>query len=188
LFIREEDAMSRTIKALRLLVIGVFCTALLVLPVPRASAVSMTYDILLALIIVACLPLLEEANLPPASGVVADQLLTAVEGARAANIVGNSTAELTRLSKAIGAAQALMGMTAACDDCSDLRVTLQQIIGQAAVFKTRIVGASSTCNPNGIVQGNEQCDPLAIPSGCPASPTAATYCSDECRCEASIIP
>jgi hypothetical protein len=173
---------------LRVLSIGFLCSTLLLGPVPRASAVSVEYTVFLALIIVACLPLVNEADLPQGSGVVVDQLVTAAEGARAANIVGNSTAELTRLSKAIGAAQALMGMTAACDDCTDLRATLQQIIGQAAVLKTRIIGASGTCNPNGIVQPNEQCDPLAIPSGCSVSSTATSYCSDECRCEVSIIP
>ena len=180
--------MAKPSKTSRLLFTGFLCSALLVSPVPRASATAVEYTVWLALILVACLPLANEAGLPAGSDVVINQLTVAAEGARAANIVGNSTAELTRLSKAVGAAQALLGMTSACSDCGELRSVLQQIIGMAAVLKVRIVGASGTCNPNGIVQPNEQCDPLAIPSGCPISPTAATYCSDECRCEASIIP
>src|SRR6266700_5430218 len=168
--------------------VTLLCAALIALPIPRASAVSVEYPVLLALIIVVCLPLASEADLPQGSDVVINQLTLAAEGARAANIVGNSTAELSRLAKAIGAAQALMGMTSGCGDCGELRDVLQQIIGTAAVLKTRIVGASGTCNPNGIVSPNEQCDPLAIPSGCPVNATAATYCSDECTCQATISP
>jgi hypothetical protein len=126
-----------------------------------------------------------QVDLPPGSVVLFRQLQTALEGARAANIVGNPTAELSRLGKAIGASEALLGMTSACDACGRLEDTLQQVIGHLALLKANLVGVSSTCNPNGIVQPNEQCDPLAIPSGCPA---AATFCSDECRCEAPIAP
>ncbi len=132
--------------------------------------------------------MLERVDLPPGSQVVVNQLATSVEGARTANMVGNRVAELSRLSKAIGAAEALMGMTSDCDECGDLRDALQQIIGQAALLKTSAVGASGTCNPNGILQPNEQCDPLAIPSGCLINATAVTYCSDECRCEIAIVP
>jgi hypothetical protein len=177
--------MFKTSKSVRKL-IGLVCITLLIVPM-KAIAGLTEYSVVLALIAIIAISL-PQLNLSPAADVVVDQLSTAVEGARAANIVGNSTAELTRLSKAIGAAQALMGMTSACSDCSEVRDALQQIIGQAALLRTRIAGASGSCNPNGIVQTHEECDPLAIPSGCPASPTAVTYCSDECRCEVTIAP
>src|SRR5436190_6349392 len=175
-------------KRMRSLFTGFLSIALLVQPIPKASAVSLAeYPVLLVLILFLS-DAAAEAPIPPAWQTVAAQLQTAVEGAKAANVVGDSTTELTRLSKAIGAAQALIGMTASCGDCNELRNDLQKIIGLATLLRTRIVGASSTCGPNAIVQRNEQCDPLAVPTGCPTSPTAATYCSDECRCESSIIP
>jgi len=127
-----------------------------------------------------------DADLPPASQVVVNQLKTAAEGAQAANMVGNRVAELSRLSKAIGATEALLGMTSDCDECGDLKDVLQQIIGQAALLKTAAVGASGTCQPNGIIGPAEQCDPLAASTGCPVNTIELTYCSDECRCE--VVP
>jgi hypothetical protein len=187
-FIAREKIMSKTQRSPGAMLRVLLCAALLLTPVPRATATPVEYDILFALIIVVCLPALEAVDLPSGSAVVIDQLTTAIEGARAANIVGNTSAELSRLSKALGAVQALMGMTSSCSDCADARAALQQVIGQAALLKTRIIGASGSCNPNGIVQPNEQCDPLAIPSGCAISLTTVTYCSDECRCESTIAP
>ncbi len=181
--------MSKTIKPLRLLFTGVLCIAVLVLPVPKASATAVAdYSLLLVLILISLGDVLERVDLPPGSQVVVNQLATSVEGARTANLVGNRVAELSRLSKAIGAAEALMGMTSACGECGDLRDDLQQIVGQAALLKTRAVGTSGTCQPNGGIQPNEQCDPLAIPTGCPVNTTAVTYCSDECLCEIAIVP
>jgi len=180
--------MSKTIKPLRSLFIGFLCTALLFLPVPKASAASMVEYALLLVAVLLLAASAQDADLPPGSQVVINQLDLSVEGARAANLVGNRAAELSRLSKAIGAAEALMGMTSACGECGDLRDDLQQIIGQAALLKTQAVGASGTCNPTGILQPTEQCDPLAIPSGCPVNATAVTYCSDECTCQIAIVP
>lgn len=174
--------MSKTTKPLRILLTGFLCIALSILPVPKASAVSVEYPILFALILVAALTA-ADADLPQGSQVVINQLQTAAEGARAANMVGNRAAELSRLSKAIGATEALMGMTSDCDECGDLRDVLQQIIGHAALLKTAVVGVSGACQPNGIIGPNEQCDPLAAPTGCPVNTIELTYCSDECRCE-----
>jgi Flp pilus assembly pilin Flp len=179
--------MSKTMKPLRILLMGFLCIALSILPVPKASAVSVEYTVLLALIIVATIDV-SKSVLPQGSQVVINQLKTAAEGARAANMVGNRAAELSRLSKAIGATEALMGMTSDCDECGDLRDVLQQIIGHAALLKTSIVGASGTCQPNGIIGPNEQCDPLAIQTGCPVNTIEPTYCSDECRCELAPSP
>jgi len=177
--------MSKTMNPLRMSLTGFLCIALSILPVPKASAVSVEYPVLLALIIVVVVTS-TQSDLPQGSQVVINQLQTAAEGAPAANMVGNRVAELSRLSKAIGATEALMGMTSDCEECGDLRDTLQQIIGQAALLKTRAVGASGTCQPNGIIGPNEQCDPLAIQTGCPVNTIEPTYCSDECRCE--LVP
>lgn len=177
--------MSKTMKPLRILLMGFLCVALSILPVSKASAVSVEYPILFALILVAALTA-ADADLPQGSQVVINQLQTAAEGARAANMVGNRTAELSRLSKAIGATEALMGMTSDCDECGDLRDVLQQIIGYAALLKTSVVGASGTCQPNGIIGPTEQCDPLAVQTGCPVNTIELTYCSDECRC--ALVP
>jgi hypothetical protein len=181
--------MSKTMKPLRTLLSGFLCIALLVAPVPRASAATLAeYGALLVLIVVLIGPVSLQADLPEGWQVVVNHLDTAVEGARAANMVGNRLAELSRLSKAIGAAEALMGMTSDCDECGDLRDVLQQIIGQAALLKTSAVGASGTCQPNGIIGPTEQCDPLAASTGCPVNTIAPTYCSDECRCEIAPAP
>jgi len=181
--------MSKTMKPLRTLLGGLLCIALVVAPVPRASALSIDYAIVLALILLAVIDLTDaQSDLPQGSQVVINQLKTAAEGARAANMVGNRAAELSRLSKAIGATEALMGMTSDCDECGDLRDVLQQIIGHAALLKASVVGASGTCQPNGIIGPTEQCDPLAIQTGCPVNTIEPTYCSDECRCELAPSP
>ena len=181
--------MSKTMKPLRILLMGFLCAALSILPVSKASAVSVEYSVMLALIIVVVITATElQSDLPQGSQVVINQLQTAAEGARAANMVGNRVAELSRLSKAIGATEALMGMTSDCDECSDLRDVLQQIIGYAALLKTSAVGASGTCQPNGIIGPTEQCDPLAASTGCPVNTIEPTYCSDECRCELAPTP
>jgi len=180
--------MSRTIKPLRLLLLCFAGTALFLCLVAKAAAASMVEYALLLVAVLLLAASARQAPLPPATPLLVAQLETAAEGARAANIVGNSVAEISRLSKAIGAAEALMGMTSACSDCGDLRATLQQVIGYAALLKTSAVGASGSCQPNGFVQPTEQCDPLAVPNGCPVNATAVTYCSDECRCEITIVP
>jgi hypothetical protein len=82
-----------------------------------------------------------------------------------------------------------MGMSSACNDCTEFRDVLQQVTGHVALLKSEVVGASGTCHPNGVIQSNEQCDPLVTPfGGCPVG-TTVTYCSDECRCqEVPTIP
>jgi hypothetical protein len=182
--------MSKTMKPLRTLLSGFLCIALLVAPVPRASATAVVdYGPLLILVVILIsTPVSLQSDLPEGWQVVTSQLETAVEGARSANMVGNRVAELSRLSKGIGAAEALLGMTSACDECGDLRDVLQQIIGHAALLKTRAVGASGSCQPNGIIGPTEQCDPLAIQTGCPVNTIEPTYCSDECRCELAPSP
>jgi hypothetical protein len=179
--------MSSAKKSSRFLVVALLSAALVLPPIPqKASATAIEYAVMLALIIVvATLP--ATAELPDGSRILIGQLQAAVEGARDADMVDNRVAVANRLSKAIGLAEGLMGMTSTCDDCDELRGTLQQIIGQAAALKTAAVGASGTCHPNGVLQSNEECDPL-IPNACPLSGTVATYCSDECVCEVPFSP
>jgi Flp pilus assembly pilin Flp len=178
-----ENAMSKRIQPARSLLVGLLSVSLLFLPVQKASAGLVEYALILVLIAVIAID-----QLPPGSRVLIDQLETSIEGAQAANMVDNRIAEANRLSKASGAAEALLGMTSACSDCSELRDTLQQIIGQAAALKTAAVGASGSCHPNGTIQPNEECDPLAESTGCPVDTIELTYCSDECRCVPVIAP
>jgi hypothetical protein len=176
-------------KAFRLqrlrFVVGILSTTLLLLPV-KAFADLIEYALVLVLIITAA-TIGRQVNVPPGWTVVINQLQTAVEGARAANLIGDGKLEASRLSKALGAGQALMAMTSPCDQCGDLRNVIQQIIGKVALLKTAVVGASGTCHPNGVLQPNEQCDPLAVPTGCAVS-IELTFCSDECTCVPVPVP
>jgi hypothetical protein len=155
--------------------------------VPKAIAGLIEYAFILQLVAIIAITALD-VRLPPGAPTVVNQLQIAVEGARAANISGDRTTELSRLSKAIGAADALMGMTASCATCGDVEETLQQIIGQVTALRVATGGGSATCHPNGVIQPNEQCDPLGIPTGCPTNATAPFYCSDECTCQVAPIP
>lgn len=178
--------MYRTISFCRPLLVAVMCTALTVLPVQKASAATLVdYGFLLFLIALA-LDVSPQADLPPGSGIVVHQLQTAAERAYAAHIIGDRTAEVSRLSKAIGAAEALTGMTSTCGNCGDLASTLQQTIGVAALLKTNAVGSSASCQPNGVIGPHEQCDPLAVPTGCLVDGVTLNYCSDECRCTSPL--
>jgi len=171
---------SRANKASRVLVTALL-SAMLVLPVPqKAYATAIEYTLVVALIAFAA-DIAFARSLPDGSSVLFGQLEVAVEGARTANMADNRIVELSRLSKAIGAAEALLGMTSACDDCDELRGVLQEVIGDAAALKASAAGTSGTCHPNGVLEPNEQCDPRATPTGCPVT-TELTYCSDECRC------
>jgi len=180
--------MGKSRKLVRMVYIGVAGTALMVAAAPKAFADLIEYTLVVALIAFAATVGFEVA-LPTGSSVVMGQLQASIERARAAHVSGDRSAEVSNLSKTAGAAEALIGMSSACDNCSELRDTLQQITGRIALLKTEAVGASGTCHPNGVIQPNEQCDPLVTPfGGCPVG-TALTYCSDECRCEqAPTIP
>jgi len=172
--------VPKTFKLWRRLVTSLLC-AMLIIASQRAFAREIIeYDFMLVLVAIADL-LVAATPLPDGHDVVVSQLETAVQGARTANLLGDDTLEASRLAKAIGAAEALIGMTSSCGECGDLRNTLQEIVGEAALLKTATVGASGTCHPNGSRQPNEQCDPLEIPTGCPVA-VQLTFCSDECRC------
>jgi hypothetical protein len=170
---------------LGILVIGLLCAVVLVSTMPQeaAAATIIDYPLLAILLSIAAIAITSTGpQSPTALNVLLSHLETAVEGARLANLAGDQHAELSRLSKAIGATEALMGMTSSCDTCGDLRSILQQVIGLAANMKTSVVGASGTCHPNGLIQPNEQCDPLAVPTGCPINTIELTFCNDECLC------
>jgi hypothetical protein len=156
--------------------VAVLCVSLLT---PRkADAGLVEYPFILALIEI--LVIIVPEGTP--GGVVGNQLLTAVEGAALANSEGNRPKEISRLGKVIGLAEALMGITSSCGDaCGALRGDLQQVIGIAANLKSLALGVVASCHPNGVIQGNEQCDPLAVPTGCPVL-ILPSFCSDECQC------
>ena len=166
---------------------GLLCATLTFAPVHRAGAASMVDYQLLLYLVLSVVSILEDSSVH-GSDVVATQLQAAAAGAEASHLIGNRSDEISRLSKTIGAAEALIGMTLTCDGCGDVRETLQQVIGAAAFLKTSAVGASGSCQPNGIVGPGEQCDPLAAPTGCAVGGITATYCTDECRCQSPGVP
>jgi hypothetical protein len=138
------------------------------------------YAIILALIAIIAIAAL---ILPPGSKEVIDQLHSSIVAAQAANSSGIQRRELSSLSKAIGTAQALMGMTASCDACGEVRTDLQAIIGLATKLRARLLKPSGGCNPDGVIESGEICDPLASPTGCPIT-SIPTFCDDTCDCEA----
>ncbi len=155
----------------------------------KAAATAVEYAVMLALIIVVCITDVSASELPQngaALNAITGQFQVAANAAALANSAGDRAKEISRLSKTIGMAEALMGMTSSCNTCDELRTHLQQVIGLAALLKSQALGVGA-CSPNGVIQGNEQCDPLAVPTGCPVL-TVPSFCNDECQCETIIIP
>lgn len=178
--------IAKVLKGSRLgqWMVAVLCALLLTCTSPRkAEATAVEYAVMLALIIVVCITAMES----PAWSPVGDQLKAAANAAQDANSKGNQPKEIAGLSKTIGLAKAMMGITSSCDDCATVREELQTIIGTASALKAEALNVVGACNPNGVIQGNEQCDPLIMPNGgCPIS-IEETFCSDECLCE-SVAP
>ncbi len=167
--------------------VAALCVLLLTFTTPRkAEATAVEYAVMLALIIVVCITAITDRSSQNEWSVVGKQLTAAATDAAAANSAGDQTKEASRLSKTIGAAKAMMGITTSCDNCDEVRTDLQQIIGLAELLRSRARGVVSACNPDGVIDPNEQCDPLAVPTGCPVL-TFPTFCSDQCLCE-PIIP
>jgi Flp pilus assembly pilin Flp len=167
--------------------VAALCVLLLTFTTPRkAEATAVEYAVMLALIIVVCVTSITEKSSQNEWTVVGSHLIAAGGDAEEANSVGDRTKEISRLSKAIGAAKALMGITTSCDDCDEVRADLQEIIGLADLLKSRAMGEVSACTPDGVIEPGEQCDPLAVPTGCPVL-TFPTFCSDQCMCE-PIVP
>lgn len=164
--------------------VAALCVLLLTFTTRRtAEATAVEYAVMLALIIVVCVTAITEKSSQNEWTVVGSHLIAAGGDAEEANSVGDRTKEISRLSKAIGAAKALMGITSSCDE---VRTDLQEIIGLAGLLKSRALGGVSACTPDGVIEPGEQCDPLAVPTGCPAT-TFESFCSDQCLCE-PIIP
>ena len=170
--------------------VAALCVLVLTPAVPqKAEATAVEYAVMLALIIVVCITDVSALGINgEAWGAIGGQFQTAAGGAELANTEGNWPKEISRLSKTIGAAEAMMGLTSSCDNCGELRNKLQQIIGTASLLKSRAIGDVASCNPNGVIQGNEQCDPLAEPTGCPVNTVQALFCNDECECQAIPTP
>ncbi len=170
---------------------GVLCVLVLLFMLPQEAPAptAVEYAVMLALIIVVCITDISAVSLPPGSRVVSSQLLTAGNDAATANDEGDRPKEIGRLSKVIGAAEALMGMSSSCEGCDELRNNLQQIIGLAAFLKGNALasaGGGGRCDPDGFIQRTEQCDPLAVPTGCPVT-TTLTFCSEDCRCQPAVL-
>jgi hypothetical protein len=153
----------------------VCAVALTLVTVGKAVAATLAeYGLLLALIAIA-IPLGLEGQAP------LHQLQTAIEAAQAANATGNQRQELSHLSKAIGLEEALMAINASCGACGDLEADLQELIGLTSKLRARVL-ITPGCKPDGVVAANEECDPLAVPTGCPTG-SIPTFCNDLCQCE-----
>ncbi len=162
---------------------------LIVIPALPQKGEATLIELLVTIAVIAVL--VDEEPFAPnpgdAWGVLGNQLQTSVAGAIDADSNGDEPKVFINVVKALGAAEAMMGMTSSCNTstCDHKRSLLQQIIGGLASVKSSLLGVSSTCNPNGVVQGNEQCDPSAVPNGCPTGTTERLFCNDECQCQVS---
>jgi Flp pilus assembly pilin Flp len=152
---------------------------LLLVPVKVLAGLT-EYALILALIAIIAIAALKV--LPPGSAVVLQQLQTTIQTAQTAHTSGDKQHELSSLSQAIGLTQAVIGMTASCQNCDEVRTDLQAIIGLASKLRYRLVKGGA-CNPDGVVSASEQCDPLADPTGCPVT-SLPMFCNDQCLCEA----
>ncbi len=159
----------------------------LLLPASKALAGLIEYALILVLL-ASVEVVFGTAPLPIGSNEVLHHLDEAVHAAQQANANGSRQQELSHLSKALGSAEALLGITASCDTCGDARNDLQQIVGLATQLRARVLHPSRGCNPDGVIGANEQCDPLADPTGCPTDLTFPTFCDDGCHCETTVIP
>ena len=168
---------SRSRKKRLLMVI----LALVILAPVKVLADIVEYALILALIAILVIVALKVLPQPGARPVLRE-LQTTILAAKNANASGNARQELSQLSKSIGLAEALMGMAASCDQCGEFRTDLQAVIGLASKLRARLI-TGGTCNPNGVISSSEQCDPLADPTGCPAT-SIPTFCDDQCICEA----
>jgi Flp pilus assembly pilin Flp len=143
----------------------------------KALAGLVEYALILALIAILVIVALQ---LPPGAPSVLNQLQGTINAAQAANAAGNSRQELSHLSKALGLEEALTAMTASCDTCGEAKATLQEMIGLTSKLRARLL-ITPGCKPDGVIASNEECDPLAVPDGCPTGPIPA-FCTDTCQC------
>jgi len=167
--------------------VAAVCVLVLTPAMPqKAAATAVEYAVMLALIIVVSITAIDELSQNPAAlNALITQFQAAAAGAALANTDGNRPKEIGGLGKTIGLAEALMGLTSPCNTCDTLRTQLQQIIGIAAFLKGQALGVASTCNPDGVIEDGEQCDPLIQPNGgCPIL-TVPSFCNARCQCEIS---
>ena len=169
----------------RWLVGGASVLALTLIVTGKAIAASMV-EYALLLVAVLLLAATVQSSPPPNEGFVnvLSHLQAASEGAAQAHLNGDRHGELAGLAKTTGAVHALLGMTASCDDCGDVRSDLQQI-SQIVLGLKDSLRAAASCNPDGVVSANEQCDPLADPTGCPIR-TFPTFCDENCQCATAL--
>lgn len=107
--------------------VAALCVMLLTFTTPRkAVATSVEYPIMLALIIVVCITATTDVSSQNNWSVVGGHLIAAGGDAEEANSVGDRTKEISNLGKAIGTAEALMGITTSCDNCDEVELTFRR--------------------------------------------------------------
>jgi Flp pilus assembly pilin Flp len=172
---RNRQASSRFSWKRRLLLGAVW---FVLLAPSKVLAGLAEYALILALIAVL---VIVARVLPPGSMAVIHELQSAITDAQVANAGGHPLKELSHLSKALGLEEALMDMAASCDTCGEVTADLQELIGLTSKLQARVL-ITPGCKPDGVIASNEECDPLAAPTGCPTDPVP-TFCDDMCQCE-----
>ncbi len=160
--------------------VGALCAVLLVSTMPKQAAAQ---DIAEYALLAAFISLILVSTVVGTGGFNNAKLRLAdsADAAAQANREGDRPKEIGKLGKVNGAAHAMLGMTSSCDDtCDEVRGDLQDVVGITAVLKARAVGHSSDCVVNGVVGFNEECDPMAVPTGCGFR---TSFCDDECQCQ-----
>jgi len=163
--------------------VGIVATLTLTLVVvgKAVAATMVEYALLLVAVLLLAATSFEQPGSRNHNAIVTiqDHLATAAQDAAFFHLHGDRSKEIVALTKALGAANGLVGLTSTCRDCGDAQTDLQQIIQLADRLKARAV--LNACNPNGIVDGQEACDPSANPTGCPIL-TLPSFCNDDCEC------
>jgi hypothetical protein len=170
---------------------AILCAGLIATSFPRrAQADIIEYSLLLTIILTVVAGAIP-AGVPPQPWQIHGlQLQDAVNAAQQANSAGERSKEIGRLGKANGIASAMLSeATTSCNPaCGDVTQNLQAIIGYVGFLQSLAIGTvTASCNPDGVVEPGEECDPLAVPTGC-ASSTVPTFCDTECLCEQGGIP
>ncbi len=167
--------------------VAIFATlALPLVVVGKAVAASMVeYALLLVAVLLLAATSYEGPSAPNHQGIVTLQnhLQTDAQEAAFFHLHGNRRKEITALGKTLAAANGLVGLASTCTDCADAEADLQLIVRLASELQAR--AQQNACNPDGVVDGQEACDPSANPSGCPIL-VLPSFCNDDCEC--AIVP
>ena len=162
------------------------CAAMLTSPAPRKAEAQdiIEYALLAAFIALAAITGVAAEIHPNGAAYLRhlDRLENACAEAEAAHDDANPTKERVQLSRAGGAAAAMIGMTASCDApvCDEAREGLKQAIGVIGQLKARTL-IFDTCG-NKVIDEGEECDPSVRPDVC-GTRVLRSFCTADCFCQ-----